>query len=82
MITQPDPAVAKAARRHSHVMRLAIEALVFLRGEIRASELWLVAIATLVGAAAGLATIAIGMAAHDAADAVLQHRLRRAAHRR
>ena len=44
--------------------RLAIEALVFLRGEIRASELWLVLIAAFVGAAAGLATIAIGMAAH------------------
>ncbi len=64
MITQPDPAVAKAARRHSHVMRMAMEGLVFLRGEIRRSELWLVAIATLVGAAAGLATIGIGLAAH------------------
>jgi CIC family chloride channel protein len=37
---------------------------VFVRGEIRASELWLVVIAALIGAAAGLATIAIGMAAH------------------
>ena len=35
-----------------------------MRGEIRASELWLVVIATGVGAAAGIATIAIGMAAH------------------
>ena len=36
----------------------------FLRGEIRASELWLVLIAAFVGTAAGLATIAIGLAAH------------------
>jgi CIC family chloride channel protein len=41
-----------------------VEALVFLRGEIRASELWLVVIAAGVGAMAGLATIAIGSAAH------------------
>jgi CIC family chloride channel protein len=41
-----------------------VEALVFLRGEIRASELWLVVIAAGVGATAGLATIAIGTAAH------------------
>jgi CIC family chloride channel protein len=65
VITQPDAAVAQAAaRRRSRALRLALEALVFLRGEIRASELWLVAIATLVGAAAGLATIGIGVAAH------------------
>ncbi len=51
-------------RRRVRLPRLAIGALVFLRGEIRASELWLVLIAALVGAAAGLATIAIGMAAH------------------
>jgi CIC family chloride channel protein len=51
-------------RRRSRLPRLALEALVFLRGEIRASELWLVLIAAFVGAAAGLATIAIGMAAH------------------
>jgi CIC family chloride channel protein len=37
---------------------------VFVRGEIRASELWLVAIAAGVGVAAGLSTIALGMAAH------------------
>ncbi|HEY1426596.1 MAG TPA: chloride channel protein [Caulobacteraceae bacterium] len=46
------------------MLRWALEALIFLRGEIRRSELWLVAIATLVGAAAGLATIGIGFAAH------------------
>ncbi|HEY3798404.1 MAG TPA: chloride channel protein [Caulobacteraceae bacterium] len=45
-------------------MRLALESLVFLRGEIRASELWLVVIAAAIGAGAGLATIAIGMCAH------------------
>ncbi|HEX3920366.1 MAG TPA: chloride channel protein [Caulobacteraceae bacterium] len=43
---------------------MALEGLAFLRGQIRASELWLVVIASGVGAAAGLATIAIGMAAH------------------
>jgi CIC family chloride channel protein len=41
-----------------------VETLVFLRGEIRASELWLVVVAAAVGAAAGLSTIAIGLAAH------------------
>ena len=51
-------------RRRARLPRLAVEALVFLRGEIRASELWLVVIAALIGAAAGLATVAIGMAAH------------------
>jgi CIC family chloride channel protein len=45
-------------------MRLALQGLALLRGEIRASELWLVVIAAAVGAGAGLATIAIGMAAH------------------
>jgi CIC family chloride channel protein len=65
VITQPDDAVAAAAARPgSRVVKGALEALVFLRGEIRASELWLVAIATLVGAAAGLATIGIGVGAH------------------
>ena len=41
-----------------------METLVFLRGEIRASELWLVVVAAAVGAAAGLSTVAIGLAAH------------------
>ena len=40
------------------------ELIIFLRGQIRASELWLVVIAAGVGAAAGLGTIAIGYAAH------------------
>jgi len=53
-----------AARRRGRAPRLALEALAFLRGQIRASELWLVVIAAGVGAAAGLATIVIGMAAH------------------
>ncbi|MBS0410920.1 MAG: chloride channel protein [Proteobacteria bacterium] len=39
--------------------------LAFLRSEIRASELWLVVIATAVGAASGLAALAIGAAAHS-----------------
>ncbi len=44
--------------------RLVLESLAFLRGEIRASELWLIAIATGVGLMAGLATVGVGMAAH------------------
>ena len=36
----------------------------FVRGEIRASELWLVVIATAVGAGAGLTTVIIGVTAH------------------
>ena len=44
--------------------RLLRELIIFLRGQIRASELWLVVIAAGVGAAAGLGTIAIGYAAH------------------
>jgi len=51
-------------RRRTRLPRLLLETLAFLRGEIRASELWLVVIAAFVGAGAGLATIAIGMAAH------------------
>jgi CIC family chloride channel protein len=35
-----------------------------LRGRIRASELWLTGIATLVGALSGLATLAVSLAAH------------------
>jgi len=35
-----------------------------VRGRIRASELWLAAIATLVGAASGLATLAVSSSAH------------------
>ena len=38
--------------------------LAILRGRIRASELWLAAIATLVGAVSGLATLAVSSAAH------------------
>ena len=55
---------ATVARPRARLPRLALETLAFLRAEIRASELWLVVIATGVGAAAGLATVGIGMAAH------------------
>ncbi len=66
MINQPDTAVAEAAaRRRSPTLRFALESLVFLRGQIRRSELWLVVVAALVGAASGLATIGIGFAAHE-----------------
>ena len=61
-----DAAGAEIARRRtkSRLGRLALEALAYLRGEIRASEVWLVVIAAAVGAAAGLATIGVGLAAH------------------
>jgi CIC family chloride channel protein len=55
---------APGVRRRTRLPRFLLETLIFLRGEIRASELWLVVIAAFVGAGAGLATIAIGMAAH------------------
>ncbi|MGA0599690.1 chloride channel protein [Caulobacter sp. KR2-114] len=41
-----------------------ISALAALRGQIRASELWLVVIATAVGAVSGLAALGIGALAH------------------
>jgi CIC family chloride channel protein len=44
--------------------RFMIEAVGYVRGQIRAREVWLVLIAALVGAAAGLSTIAIGVIAH------------------
>jgi len=53
-----------ARRARTGLPRLALDGLLFLRGEIRASEVWLVVIAALVGAASGLATIGIGEAAH------------------
>ncbi len=64
IIAEPPTTAGLTRRRRARLPRLAIETLVFLRGEIRASEMWLVVIAALVGAAAGLATVAIGMAAH------------------
>ncbi|MFI4934265.1 MAG: chloride channel protein [Caulobacterales bacterium] len=65
-MTAKDVAVERATRRRprTRLPRLALESLAFLRGEIRASELWLVVIAAAVGAAAGLVTVGIGMAAH------------------
>ena len=54
----------RPGRPRSRLPRLVLETLAFLRSEIRASELWLVAIATGVGAVAGLVTIGIGMASH------------------
>jgi CIC family chloride channel protein len=55
---------APRAKARPRTPRLLLEALGFLRGEIRASELWLVVIATGVGAVSGLATVGIGVAAH------------------
>jgi CIC family chloride channel protein len=44
--------------------RIVLGALAYLRGEIRASELWLVVIAVAVGAMSGLATLGMSAAAH------------------
>ena len=63
MTAGPDKTVTArellARRRHQGLSTLAV-----IRGRIRASELWLTAIATAVGALAGLATLAVGWAAH------------------
>ena len=59
---ETDPAATP--RRRVRLPRFLVDAVVFLRGEIRASEIWLVVIAALIGAAAGLATIVIGGGAH------------------
>ena len=67
--THPEPPPQDAhpplvhGRRHHH-RRPVLAALAFLRSEIRASELWLVVIATGVGAASGLAALAIAAMAH------------------
>ncbi len=55
---------ARAARRRRHVPRPALEALGWVRSQIRAREIWMVVIAAGVGAAAGLSTITIGVLAH------------------
>jgi CIC family chloride channel protein len=48
----------------SHLRRLWVRLIVLLRGQIRASELWLAVICAGVGAAAGLASVAISTVAH------------------
>lgn len=52
-----------AAHAHGRPRRLAVLGLLYLRGRIRASELWLVMIAAGVGAVAGLATLATSVSA-------------------
>jgi len=52
------------ARAAPHPPHGRLGALAFLRRRIRASELWLVIIAAAIGAGAGLATAAVGWAAH------------------
>jgi len=64
-----DPHTGAPTHRHFVPARLRIRhgrlgALALLRGRIRASEFWLTVIATAVGAVAGLATLAVGAAAH------------------
>ena len=52
-----------AAHSQSRARRLVVLGLIYLRGRIRASELWLIVIAAGVGALAGLATLATSAAA-------------------
>jgi CIC family chloride channel protein len=56
--------VERDAGDRPRLPRLVRELLVFLRSEIRASEIWLVIIAAFIGAGAGLVTVAIGVSAH------------------
>src|SRR5258708_31403386 len=70
MSSKGAPSEAAIARPRARWPRLALETLAFLRAEIRASELWLVVIAAAVGAAAGLVTVGIGMAAHGLQEAL------------
>jgi CIC family chloride channel protein len=58
------PTAVEAQRARLRAPRPALAALAWVRGQIRAREVWLVVIAAGVGALAGLATIAIGMIAH------------------
>jgi len=59
-----DPAGPASPRGRSHIRHHGLSTLAIVRGRIRASELWLAAIATLVGAASGLATLAVSSTAH------------------
>jgi CIC family chloride channel protein len=69
-MTEPAATIADVvrARRRRGMPRSVLGAMAWLRGAIRASELWMVAVAVVVGALSGLAAIAVGSAAH-----LLQH---------
>jgi CIC family chloride channel protein len=54
----------KSRGRHLALGRRPLGLLALVRSRIRASELWLVVIAVLVGAGAGVATVFVGIASH------------------
>ena len=65
-VEMPEPATSPARRRRStRVRRLAVLGLLSLRGRIRASELWLVVIATALGAVAGIAALTVSLGARQ-----------------
>ena len=64
MTEQAEPAAPPQTRRRQTLPRPVLGALAWVRGAIRASELWMVGVAVLVGAAAGLAAIGVGAFAH------------------
>jgi CIC family chloride channel protein len=63
-VPRADPAGPTSLRERSHIRHHRLSTIAILRGRIRASELWLAAIATLVGALSGLATLVVGSTAH------------------
>ena len=63
-MTDGPPAPAAPGRAHSPTRHRGLSLLAVLRRRVRASELWLALIAAAVGALAGLATLAVGQAAH------------------
>jgi len=63
-MTDGPPAPAAPGRAHSPTRHRGLSLLAVLRRRVRASELWLAVIAAAVGALAGLATLAVGQAAH------------------
>jgi chloride channel protein, CIC family len=62
-MTAPVEAEVRQVGWSAHLRRVGLKVLAFLRGRIRASELWLAVIAAGVGAVAGLSTVAISSGA-------------------
>jgi CIC family chloride channel protein len=61
--TAPDQVATAPRRTPNRLRRLAVLGLLSLRGRIRASELWLVVIATALGAVAGVAALTVSLGA-------------------
>ncbi len=62
-VESTEPASLDRRRSTSRLRRLAVLGLLSLRGRIRASELWLVVIATALGAVAGVAALTVSLGA-------------------